>query len=373
MAYALEHPASAGPLMFQHPATAMHFTTASTTRLQRLALATSLCALLAACGGGDGTPAASASAGPAPVPAPAPAPAASAPAPAPAPAPAGWGSVTVSGAGLAADRAVTPNLLPDFGMVNTSAGPARSLAMRRSTDPLHGDAGIDQINVRFVATTGVVLSASVALVPDPTQPVGTASYAATCAPCSGITVDLAAGTVSFAATALQATALSGNAAAATLNGSYTLPDYRPRAGTTATAAALAACSVNSVAVSAAFSDMACLAGTYVGTGVDGQACTVQIDATAQSFRFDDGIRNNSFGYTVSGGFSNLSTFRSAFTQSAQMTQPNVPLEWISLQATPVAGFSQLIQVDLQTMQAVGGTQNAAYKRDCRIEFDRSAP
>lgn len=258
-------------------------------------------------------------------------------------------------------------------MENSSAGPARVLAMRRSADPLRGDAGVDQVGLRFVAATGAVLSASVALVPDPSQPIGSASYAATCTPCTGVSVDLAAGTVTFAGTPLVATQLSGNAAPATLTGTYRLPDYRPRAGTTVTAAALAACSVNSVAVSAAFSDMSCLAGTYVGTGVDGQACTVQIDASAQSFRFDDGTRNNTFSFAVSGGFSNLSTFRSAFTQLAQLTRPGVPLEWISLQSSPVAGFPDLLQVNLQNAQAVGGTLRWVYVSDCRIEFDRSAP
>jgi hypothetical protein len=258
-------------------------------------------------------------------------------------------------------------------MENSSSGPARVLAMRRSADPLRGDAGVDQVGLRFVAATGAVLSASVALVPDPSQPIGTANYVATCGPCTGVSVDLAAGTVTFAGTPLLATQLSGSAAPATLTGTYRLPDYRPRAGTSITAAALAACSVNSVAVSAAFSDMSCLAGTYVGTGIDGQTCTVQIDASAQSFRFDDGVRDNTFAYAVSGGFSNLSTFRSPFTQSAQMTRPNVPLEWISVQSSPVPGFADLIKVNLQNMQAVGGTLNSVYARDCRIEFDRSAP
>jgi hypothetical protein len=339
---------------------------------------------LSACGGGD--PASPAEPGavspspdgavPAPAPAPAPEPAptpapAPAPTPTPAPAPTGWGSVTVNSSALSADRVVAPNLLPTFELENSSSGAARRLSMVRSADPLRGDAGVDQVGVRFVAATGAVLSASVALVPDPTQPTGSANYVATCGPCTGISVDLAAGTVTFADTPLVATVLSGSAAPATLNGTYRIPDYRARSGTTLTGAALAACSVNVNAVSATFADIGCLVGAYVGTGIDGQSCRVEIDAGAKTFRFDDGVRNDTFAFSESGGYTNLGTFRNAFTQTAQLSRPNAPLQTISVQASPVAAFPNVTVVDLRAVQAVGGNLNSVYNRQCRLEFDRT--
>jgi hypothetical protein len=348
---------------------------------------------LAACGGND--PAADTepqAQGPAPAPEPAPAPApepapapipepapapvpepAPAPAPEPAPAPPGWGSATVRSAALAADRVIEPNVLPGYKWETTSFGPGRNLSMARSANPLQGDAGRDLVGLRFVAATGQVLSASVALVPDPSQPVGSANSAWTCGPCTGITVDLAAGTATFVDTPLAPTALSATQLGATLSGTYRLPDWRPRAGTNVSGAALAACVLASNATGATFGDIGCLNGTYVGTGIDGQACTVQIDTTAQTFRFDDGVKTNTFGFSSGGGYTNLSTFRSAFTQSAQLSRPGVPLETISLQASPVAAAPDFIAVDLSNMQAEGGTLNAVYSRSCRIEFDRRVP
>lgn len=268
---------------------------------------------------------------------------------------------------------MTPNRLPTFDAETTAFGAGRNLVMSQAADPLKGDSAVDNVSVRFVAATGQVLSASVVLAPNPAQPLGGRNYYATCMPCSGIAVDLAAGTVSFTDTVLTATILSGDAAPARLNGSVRQPDYRPRSGTTVRAADLAACAVTPNALSAAFADAACLAGTYVGTGIDGQACTVTIDAAAQTFRFDDGIKDNRFAYTLSGGYSNLSTFKSAFLQSAKMTRPGAPLEWIEVASAPVAGFPDLIKFDMRNIQAEGGTLNSVYHRECRIEFDLGAP
>jgi hypothetical protein len=245
--------------------------------------------------------------------------------------------------------------------------------MARSANPLRGDAGQDIVGVRFVAATGQVLSASVALIPDPTQPIGTANYVFTCTACTGVTVDLVAGTVTFVDTPLTPTALSGTRQSATLSGTYRLPDWRPRSGTTVSSSALAVCVLASNSTGATFASIGCLNGTYVGTGIEGQACTVQIDTTAQTFRFDDGVKANTFGFSSGGGFTNLSTFRSAFTQSAQLSRPGVPLETISFQASPVAAASDVIAVDLRNMQAEGGTLNSVYSRSCRIEFDRRVP
>jgi hypothetical protein len=279
----------------------------------------------------------------------------------------------VRSAALSADRVIEPNLLPTFKWENTSFGPGRNLSMARSANPLQGNAGQDIVGVRFVAATGQVLSVSVALVPDPTQPVGTANYVLSCSSCTGVTVDLAAGTVSFVDTPLTPTVLSGTQQSATLSGTYRLPDWRPRTGTTVSSATLAACVLASNATAATIGDIGCLDGTYVGTGTEGQACTVQIDTTAQTFRFDDGVKNNSFGFSSGGGYTNLSTFHSAFTQSATLSRPGVPLETISMQASPVAAAPDFIVVDLLNMQAEGGTLNAVYSRSCRIEFDRRVP
>jgi hypothetical protein len=279
----------------------------------------------------------------------------------------------VRSAALSADRVVEPNLLPNLEWENTSFGPGRNLRMARSANPLQGNAGQDIVGVRYVAATGQVLTASVALVPDPTQPVGSANSAWTCGPCTGVTVDLVAGTVSFADTPLTATALSGTQQPATLSGTYRLPDWRPRAGTTVSSSTLAACVLASNAAAATFGDIGCLNGTYVGTGIEGQACTVQIDTTAMTFRFDDGVKNNTFGFSSGGGFTNLGTFRSAFTQSATLSRPGVPLENISFQSSPVAAAPDFIAVDLRNIQSEGGTLNAVYSRSCRIEFDKRVP
>jgi hypothetical protein len=279
----------------------------------------------------------------------------------------------VRSAALSADRVITPNLLPSTSWENTSFGLGRRLSMARSANPLQGGAGQDIVSVRYVAATGQLLTAAVALVPDPTQPVGSANYAATCGPCTGVSVDLAAGTITFNDTPLLPTALSGSQQPATLSGTYRLPDWRPRAGTTPTAAQVAACAVNANAINATFSDIGCLNGTYVGTGIDGQACTVKVDTTAQTFRFNDGVKDNTFAFNISGGFSNLSTYRSAFTQGATISRPGVPLETISVQLSPQAVVPQITVVELQNLQSEGGTLNSVYYRQCRIEFDGRTP
>ena len=293
--------------------------------------------------------------------------------PAPSPAPAGWGSATVRSTALAADRVITPNLLPGLKWENSSSGAARNLSMARSANPLQGNAGQDIVGVRYVAATGQVLSASVALIPDPSQPVGTANYVATCGPCTGVTVDTAAGTVTFTDTPLTPTILSGSQQPATLSGSYQIPDWRPRTGTTVTAAGLAGCSINANALSATFSDIGCLDGTYVGTGIDGQACTVKIDSSAQTFRFDDGVKNNTFSFSSASGYTNLGTFKSAFVQSATLSRAIGSLESISLSAAPSAAVPEVTVVDLNNVQHEGGTLNSVYSRACRIEFDRRTP
>ncbi|MCK6423969.1 MAG: hypothetical protein L6Q75_02620 [Burkholderiaceae bacterium] len=293
--------------------------------------------------------------------------------PAPSPAPSGWGTTTVRSTALAADRVISPNLLPTLKWETSSFGAARHLSMARSANPLQGDAGQDIVGVRYVAATGVVLSASVALVPDPSQPVGTANYVATCGPCSGVTVDTTAGTVTFTDTPLTATLLSGSQQPATLSGSYRIPDWRPRAGTTVTAAGLAGCSIGANAIGATFGDIGCLAGTYVGTGIDGQACTVTIDSSAQTFRFDDGVKTNTFSFSSASGFTNLSTFRSAFVQSATLSRAIGSLESISLSAAPSAAVPEVTVVDLSNVQREGGTLNSVYNQACRIEFDRRTP
>jgi len=279
----------------------------------------------------------------------------------------------VRSAALSADRVVTPNLLPTFQWENTSFGLGRRLSMARSANPLQGNAGQDIVTVRFVADTGQVLSAAVALVPDPTQPTGTANYAATCSPCTGVSVNVAAGTVTFTDTPLAATVLSGAQQAATLNGSYRLPDWRPRTGTTLTAAQVAACVISAKAINATFSDIGCLNGTYVGTGIDGQACTVQVDTTAQTFRFIDGVKNNTFAFSTSGGFTNMATYRTTLTQGATLSRPGVPLETISVQLSPQPVVPQVTVVELQNLQSEGGTLNSVYYRQCRIEFDGRTP
>ncbi len=276
-------------------------------------------------------------------------------------------------AGLTADRVVTPNQLPNTTWENTSFGLGRQLSMARSANPLQGNAGQDIISVRYVAATGQVLTVGVLLIPDPTQPVGSANSAWSCGPCTGVTVDVAAGTVSFSDTAVTPTALSGTREPATLSGSYRLPDWRPRAGTTVSASAVAACVLGNNATAANFGEIGCLNGTYVGTGIEGQACTVQIDTTAQTFRFDDGVKNNTFGFSSGGGFTNLSTFRSAFTQLATLSRPGVPLENISIQASPSAVVPDITTVELKNVQYEGGTLNYVYSRSCRIEFDLRTP
>lgn len=293
--------------------------------------------------------------------------------PAPAPAPAGWGSATVRSTALAADRVVAPNLLPDLDWETTSFGAGRKLSMRRSANPLQGNAGLDSVSVRYVAATGQLLSVAVALVPDPSQPLGTANYVATCGPCTGVAVDTTAGTVTFTDTPLTATILSGSQQPATLSGSYRIPDWRPRAGTTVTAAGLAGCSINSNALSATFGDIGCLAGTYVGTGIDGQACTVTLNSSAQTMRFNDGVKDNTFNFSSGSGFTNLSTFKSAFVQSATLSRAIGSLESISVSAAPSAAVPEVTVVDLSNVQHEGGTLNSVYSQACRIEFDTRTP
>jgi len=292
--------------------------------------------------------------------------------PPPPPSAAGWGSVTVTSTAFATPRAVLPNRLPVLDAENTSFGMGRRLAMSQASDPSKGDSPFDSVSVRYVLATGQVLSASVIVVPEPTAPVGSTNYYATCSPCTGVTVDVAAGTVTFDDTALTATSLSGNPAQARLKGTYRLPDWRPRAGTTVTAAALAACKVKGNAINASIADVACLAGTYVGTGIDGNACTLTLDATAQRFRFTDSVKDNTFDYTVSGGFSNLSSFSSALLQSATISRPGVPLEWIDLGVAPVASAPGQIKVVMKNFHGVGGTTSTLYYRECRIDFDTNS-
>ncbi|MFG5407707.1 hypothetical protein ABXN37_05815 [Piscinibacter sakaiensis] len=276
--------------------------------------------------------------------------------------------MTVRSSALAADRVVEPNLLPVYELTSTNAGPARSLQLVRSTDPLKGDAPFDSVTVRLVPATGELLSVGVALVADASLPLSGRNYFATCAPCTGVVYDRVAGTVRFDATPLTATALSGSPLPATLSGSVRLPDWRPRSGTTMTAAALGACSLTSAPGSASFEQLACLAGTYVGTGLAGQDCRVTIDAASRSVRFDDGVNDKTFAFASAGGFTNLSTFRSSFTQSAKITNPSNALESIEWQATPSPVTAGVTQVDLRNIQAVGGSTSMVYNRSCRLEF-----
>jgi hypothetical protein len=277
--------------------------------------------------------------------------------------------VTIDSTAFAAARVVRPNRLPVHDAEATSFGAGRRLAMSQASDPLRGDAPFDSVSVRYVVATGQVLSASVIVVPEPTAPVGSTNYYATCSPCTGVTVDVAAGTVSFADTALTATALSGNAAPARASGTYRLPDWRPRAGTTVQAADVAACRITANAINSVMSDIACLAGTYVGTGIDGGACSITIDVVAQRFRFVDSEKDHSFDFAVSGGFSNLGSFRSAFVQSATISRPGVPLETISLSVAPVAAALGQYKVVMNNIHGVAATTRTLYNRECRVDFD----
>ena len=289
----------------------------------------------------------------------------------PEPATKDWGSVTIKSAAFTADRSLKPNRLPDFDIENTSFGSGRKLVMSQATDPLNGASSFDSVSVRYVAATGQVLSASAIVVPEPTAPVGSTNYYAVCElpACSGITVDASAGTVTFADTELKATVLSGNQATARISGTFRLPDWRPRAGTTVTAAQLAACKVVGKAINAEMSDIACLAGTYVGTDIDGAACTVTIDTAANTFRFKDSVKDNTFALTVSGGYNNLSSYYNSLLQSATMSKPGVPLETIGLDVAPF-GTGQL-KVIARNFHGVGGTTNTLYYRQCRLDFDTS--
>jgi hypothetical protein len=282
-----------------------------------------------------------------------------------------WGSVTIKSTAFTADRSLKPNRLPDFDIENTSFGSGRKLAMSQATDPLNGASSFDSVSVRYVAATGQVLSASAIVVPEPTAPVGSTNYYAVCElpACSGITVDASAGTVTFANTELKATVLSGNQATARISGTFRLPDWRPRAGTTVTAAQLAACKVVGKAINAEMSDIACLAGTYVGTDMDGAACTVTIDTAANTFRFKDSVKDNTFALTVSGGYNNLGSYYNSLIQSASMSKPGVPLETISLDVAPL-GTGQL-KVIAKNFHGVAGTTNTLYYRQCRLDFDTS--
>lgn len=285
----------------------------------------------------------------------------------------GWGTVTIKSTAFSADRTLKPNRLPEFDVENTSFGSGRKLVMSQATDPLNGASSFDSVSVRYVASTGVVLSASAIVVPEPTAPVGSKNYYAVCEypACSGITVDATAGTVTFADTELKATILSGNSAAARISGTLGLPDWSSRAGTTVTAAQLSACKVKANAFNAEVSDIACLAGTYVGTDIDGATCTVNIDTTAKSFRFKDSVKDNTFALTVSGGYNNLSSYSSSFLQSATMSRPGVPLETISLEVSPDAVATGRIKVIAKNFHGVAGTTNTLYYRQCRLDFDAS--
>jgi hypothetical protein len=280
-----------------------------------------------------------------------------------------WGSVTLTSAALAADRVIRPNLLPTFDQTVFSSGPGRKLSMFKSANPLQGDAGMDSITVNFLNTSGTVISVGALVLPDPSLPLSGKNYAATCSGCNGVTVDLSAGTVTFANTTLTATALSGSPANATLNGTYRLPNYAARSGTTVTAAGLTACAITADAVSATLSNIACMGGTYVGTGVEGQACTVQIDTSAQTFRFDDGVRNNTFTWTSSGGYTNLASYRvGSVTQTASMSRPGTPLETIAVTVTPIANSAGSVKVSMKALHAVGGNMTSLYDRPCTLEL-----
>lgn len=282
-----------------------------------------------------------------------------------------WGSVTIKSTAFTADRSLKPNRLPDFDIENTSFGSGRKLVMSQATDPLNGASSFDSVSVRYVAATGQVLSASAIVVPEPTAPVGSTNYYAVCElpACNGITVDASAGTVTFADTELKATVLSGNQATARVSGTFSLPDWRPRAGTTVTAAQLAACKVVGKAINAEMSDIACLAGTYVGTDIDGAACTVTIDTAANTFRFKDSVKDNTFALTVSGGYNNLSSYYNSLLQSATMSKPGVPLETISLDVAPLS--TGQLKVIAKNFHGVAGTTNTLYYRQCRLDFDTS--
>ncbi|MDP3425640.1 MAG: hypothetical protein Q8S32_18005 [Burkholderiaceae bacterium] len=284
-----------------------------------------------------------------------------------------WGSVTIKSTAFSADRTLKPNRLPDFDVENTSSGSGRKLVMSQATDPLNGASSFDSVSVRYVASTGVVLSASAIVVPEPTAPLGSKNYYAVCEypACSGITVDASAGTVTFADTELKATILSGNSAAARISGTFGLPDWSPRDGTTVTAAQLSACKVKQNLFNAEMIDIACLAGTYVGTDIDGAACTVTIDTIANSFRFKDSAKDNTFALTVSGGYNNLSSYSSSFLQSATMSKPSVPLETISLEVSPDPVAAGRIKVIARNSHGVAATTNTLYNRQCRLDFDSS--
>ena len=78
---------------------------------------------------------------------------------------------------------------------------------------------------------------------------------------------------------------------------------------------------------------------------------------------------NTFAFSADGGFTNLSTFRSAFVQTAKLSRPGAPLEWIEVLAAPVPAAPNLIKVEMRNVQSVGGTLNSVYQRECRVEFD----
>ncbi len=283
----------------------------------------------------------------------------------------GWGSVTITSTAFSSDRTLKPNRLPDFEIENTTFGSARKLAMSQATDPLNGASSFDNVSVKYVVETGKVLSASVIVVPEPTAPVGSKNYYAVCEldACAGITVDASAGTVTFANTVLTATVLSGNSATAQISGTLKMPDWRPRTGTTVTAAQLSACKVQAKSFNAEMADIACLAGTYVGTDIDGAACTVTIDTTAQTFAYKDGVKDNRFSLSVSNGYNNLSSYYSTFLQSATMSKPGVPLETIALEVAPLS--TGPLKVIAKNIHGVGGSTNTLYYRQCRLDFDTS--
>jgi hypothetical protein len=285
--------------------------------------------------------------------------------------PAGWGSASITSTALVAERSLVPNLLPEVEYENTSSGLAIRATWRRSSDPLRGDAPIDSVSVRYVAATGEVISGSVALVRDPANTAGGGAYAATCGPCTGITVDPVAGTVGLAATSFTATLLSSSPAAAQVTGQFNVPDYAPRSGSTMTAAAASTCQVTTQVATATMADLACLAGTHVGTGVDGGACTVEVDLAGQRISFDDGTVQRSYTLTASGGFTNLTTFFQSFSRSSAVTMSNPadPLETIALTLAPDPVVPEVTKLDMTAMKAIGGTLSAEILRSCRILFD----
>lgn len=293
--------------------------------------------------------------------------------PAPTPAAVGWSSVSASGAGMTGARLIEPNTLPDLGYQNSSSGLTAKISWNKVYDPSRGDSAQDIVSVQYRLDTGAVVGVALALVRDPMSTASGGAYAATCTSCSGVTVDLGNGEVRFDNTALQATVLSNGKDASSLTGSLKLPNYRPRTGTQRSAAEVAACSVPAKSLGAPFSDIACLAGQWVGTGMTGQSCSLKIDAATSSFAFDDGSIQRSFSYAEVGGYPTLSTFASTLTRSTTLKNANDPLESIAIQLSPDATVSSKTKVLITAMKSIGGTVNNVYHRTCRLDFDTANP